>query len=69
LVREESAANAINPLISIRPIVDRLRNGILFPILSDRAQKIGEVISTKIVASEKLAPYRISGILLSKITH
>ena len=53
----------------INPIVDNMRNGILLPILSDRVQRNGDTMSTNTVAKEKLAPYRISGTLLSKINH
>jgi hypothetical protein len=67
--REERATNAKIQFIIINQIVDRLRNGILLPILSDRAPNIGEEINTRSVAHEKLAPYRISGRWLSIINH
>jgi len=66
---EERAARAINPLTTISPIVLHLRNGILSHFLSDRAPSIGEVTNANKVASEKLAPYRISGNALSMINH
>lgn len=67
--RDERAKNATNAFIIISHIVDHLRNGILLPILSDRAHNNGEVMNTKIVAKEKHQPYTISGSLLSSITH
>jgi len=65
----ESATNAKIPFMIMSQIVDQVRNGILNHLLSDRAQNMGEVMSANNVAREKLAPYRISGNLLSMISH
>ena len=66
---EDNATQAMIPFTNMSPMVDHIRKGILLPSLSDRAPRSGERKSTKSVAKEKLAPYRISGILLSKISH
>lgn len=65
----ESAMKAITPFTMISAMVNHTRKGFLLPILSDRAPRSGQRMSTKTVAKEKLAPYRISGTPLSKISH
>jgi hypothetical protein len=66
---QESATTAMIQFVTISPMVDHLRKGILLPNLSDQAPKRGEMTKTKAVAIEKLAQYRISGTLLSNMSH